>query len=551
MKKVVLHIVVIAVAAGIGLTVGFVFRGKPGSAEAPGTFLASRNLNEAKSSRSSSQGSRVGLNDDSPLATQLEQDISMSSGVTRWLYWLEALEKAQPADFPRLIRLAQGNSTAMRFVTARWVEAAPRHLFDTLVAASSRGDNLPVSDLGYHLFQEWPKRDPDAAIAALNGTNNFGMRQSWRITAAATIFDADVERGLRVFNEWNIGNFGPRMNNVSKWAAADPRHAAQFALENPSGYVSEMMTEVIGKEWGKQDAVAALEFAVAMPGELSAKIARSAMKEWAERNLKEAGEWLVNADAPTRNRLSASFVEVWAKQDVAEALTWCAENLSGSSLAQAVGGVLKGAATKDVAGAAAVVASLDPSPARAEAAVAVAKKWFPESFSGKPIKPEAVAWLATLDGDSVKKVLTEITWSWSAVDAKSMAVFLEGVKPEHIPSYAYSVVARELARKNPANALEWAARLDGDGALSAGGEAFAEWRSSQPEAATGWLDKLPENDKRREAFFKSAIQSLAWHPQAAEQLASMSLTDRTAARSVLEGMSMPADRRSRLLEALR
>jgi len=66
-----------------------------------------------------------------------------------------------------------------------------------------------------------------------------------------------------------------------------------------------------------------------------------------------------------------------------------------------------------------------------------------------------------------------------------------------------------------------------------------------------WLDKLPQNDKRREAFFKSAIQSLAWHPQAAEQLASMSVTDRTAARSVLESMSMPADRRSRLLEALR
>ena len=34
----------------------------------------------------------------------------MSSGVTRWLYWLEAMEKASASDFPRLFRLAEGNA---------------------------------------------------------------------------------------------------------------------------------------------------------------------------------------------------------------------------------------------------------------------------------------------------------------------------------------------------------------------------------------------------------------------------------------------------------
>lgn len=101
------------------------------------------------------------------------------------------------------------------------------------------------------------------------------------------------------------------------------------------------------------------------------------------------------------------------------------KNLSGSSLAQAVGGVLKGAAEKDIAGAAALVTGMDPLAARAEAAVAVARKWFPEMSSGEAAKPEAVAWLAGLDPTSVKRVLDEcaVQWGWACSDPKSMAAF--------------------------------------------------------------------------------------------------------------------------------
>jgi hypothetical protein len=550
--KILVNSVVIVCAAAIGLAVGFVLRGKraPQTAESS-AIAASSNLTDSKSGRREGRRTRARFNDDSPLATKLEQDISMSSGVTRWLYWLEALEKASPSDFPRLARLAQGNATALRFVAAKWAEVAPRHFFDTMVAASQQGDTFPVNDLGYLLFQEWPKRDPEAAIAALSGTNNFGMRNSWRFTAVNSVFEADVERGLRLFSEWHIGNYGPRMTGVSKWAAADPRHAAEFTMQHASGSVSEMTIEAVGKEWAKGDPARALEFAATKPGELGAKLATSVLKQWAERNLNEAGEWLAGVDPLTRNRLSPTFVEAWAKQDATGALTWCQENLAGSSLVQAVSGVMKGAAAKDVEGAAAFVAQMDPSVARAEAAVAVARKWFPNSFSGKSVKPETVAWMAGLDGDSMKRVLDEITWTWSASDAKGMATFLEGLKHENVPSYSYTVVARELVRKNPSEALEWANHLSGDAALSAGGEAFAEWRGAQPEAAMKWLDKLPTADKRREAFFKSAIQSLVYHPLAAEQLAAMNVTERTAARSVLETMNLPAERRTRLLEAVR
>ena len=57
-------------------------------------------------------------------------------------------------------------------------------------------------------------------------------------------------------------------------------------------------------------------------------------------------------------------------------------------------------------------------------------------------------------------------------------------------------------------------------------------------------DFAASEDAGQEAFLT------AWR-KAAEQLAAMNLTERTAARSVLETMNLPTDRRSRLLEALR
>jgi hypothetical protein len=132
-----------------------------------------------------------------------------------------------------------------------------------------------------------------------------------------------------------------------------------------------------------------------------------------------------------------------------------------------------------------------------------------------------------------------------------MADFLAGSSSDQVPKFAYTVVARELARKTPTDALEWATHLPAERALTAGGAAFAEWRTSQPDAATQWFNELPSDDRRRESFLQSAIQALAYHPQAAEQFALMNPAERTAARSVIEKMDLPPDRRARLLDVLK
>jgi hypothetical protein len=132
-----------------------------------------------------------------------------------------------------------------------------------------------------------------------------------------------------------------------------------------------------------------------------------------------------------------------------------------------------------------------------------------------------------------------------------MAAFLASPAGEQVPAQVYSILAQSMALKNPAEALEWASRLPEDRGLQAGSDAFYVWRRSQPETAMRWLRELPSTDARRLPFFQSAIRSMANDPQAAEQLAAMTPTDRATARNVIETMSLPEDRRARLLEVIR
>ncbi|MFO1500259.1 MAG: hypothetical protein U1G07_18035 [Verrucomicrobiota bacterium] len=250
--------------------------------------------------------------------------------------------------------------------------------------------------------------------------------------------------------------------------------------------------------------------------------------------------------------------EEWGKIDpVAGALGWCEENLAGSDLSRAVAALVDGAGVKQVTTTAALIASMPPSVARTEGAVAVARQWFPglgglEGASGsRLVQPETVDWLGRLDVVSMRRVLDEETWSWATSDPSSMADFLLSVTNQPLGDWPATCLARQLARNDPTKALDWTALLPANQALLAGGEAYAEWRSAQPESATAWLEHLPSEDPRRDAFFQTAIRTMVHEPQAAEQLAAMNPTERAAARGVIEQMtSLSPQRRVQLLTGL-
>jgi hypothetical protein len=540
---------VLLAACVLGLAIGVALRSRMAARVHSATPRTSVEKSFA-TQKSGVSNSTPALIDDSPLATQLERSLKISSGVTRWLLWVQTLEKAGPADFPRLARLARGDATAIRFLALRWLDLAPRHFFDTLLAEVRSGNSASIRELSDILFEQWPKRDPQGVIDALNEAGDFGLRDLWRHRVADSIFNTDVERGLRLMSEWHIENYGPSMRAISKWMAPDPMHAAQFTLDNAAGYAAQLTMETIGKEWAKTDPAAAMAFASAHPGQLGSTLGAAALKQWATTDFSQAADWLANTDSRTLNHLSPAFVEAWAKTDASAALAWCDENLSGSSLAQSVRSVVTGAADKNLTAAAALVAQMEPSPARTEAAIAVAHKWMPGLSSDKSVPPEAVAWLGGLDAECCKRVLGEIDWQWATSDPKTMAGFLGQSGGDRVPSSADTILARQMARENPLQALDWASQLPQARGLDAGAAAYAEWRNSQPDAATEWFNALAADDPRRQPFFKSAVETMAWGSQAAAQLAAMSDSERVAAKNIIQGLTLPDDKRERLLEAL-
>jgi len=544
---------IIVAGAALGLMIGFALRNKMAattlatSERSPSATRSTSNFNSRSSFLANRRGARA---DDSPLATQLERDLSMSSGVTRWLHWLEALEKAKPSDCPRLAQLAQGNATLVRLVAARWVEMDPKHMFETIVAGHDR-TQFPVGELQRVLFDEWPKRDLEAVIAALSHTNAMGLPENWRRSFAATLVEKDPERGLRLMSEWNVENHGPRMTGVKKWAAANPRHAAEFALAHPAGYATRLTMETIGKEWARTEPAAAMEFSASRRGEFASTLASSVLKSWAERNLDEASAWLAKTDLDSKNRLSPAFVEAWGKYDAASALKWCEGNLTGVAFANAAAGLVKGAAAGDVIGAADLVTAMAPSRARAEAASALMEKWLPEYSSDKPTPPEAVAWLTRLDAETIQRVLEQVHWRWADVDPKGLAALIKSIPAEQVPAQAYYTLARHMARQNPIEALAWANQLSEAQRSTAGNNVFEEWQRAQPEAARQWLRELPANDPRRAPFFQSFISTMAYDVRATDWWSTLDASEQTAARAVIEKLRLPDDQKTALLNKLK
>ena len=112
----------------------------------------------------------------------------------------------------------------------------------------------------------------------------------------------------------------------------------------------------------------------------------------------------------------------------------------------------------------------------------------------------------------------------------------------------YGRIARELARRDPAAALEWTGNLPENQKLEAGAHAFNEWQGHQYEAAMKWWDTLAK-DERRSRFFKNTIQAIGY-ANSADKLGLLDRNEWPAARQIIANMNIPEDRKSNLLRTL-
>src|SRR3954470_14545290 len=107
-------IILFVIAAGLGLAAGLATR----TIKASRSSAAQASIDSASSPIEFQHSAGAALQDQS-VAARLGRSLALSSGVVRWLCWLDAIEKAQRSDFPRLFQLAAGNAASKKLVLDR------------------------------------------------------------------------------------------------------------------------------------------------------------------------------------------------------------------------------------------------------------------------------------------------------------------------------------------------------------------------------------------------------------------------------------------------
>lgn len=556
----------IVIAAIAGLLAGFGLRALRQQHGATAANAAAGNSASDQPGAHATTGSAA-HREANALATKLKAELAVSDGVTRWLLWMTAVEKASPKDFPYLARMAKDIPGAVAILGTRWLEADPQGL---LKACMSGDPGFPAEELGELLFREWPKKDPEAVLAVLKASPLLPM--GWQFQSLETLFALRPEQALITMSELGLGGFGPSMGGVEKWIAADPRHAAEVALAHPCGYATAQVLMTLGKQWAKSDPQGALAFAATQTTTAGRQLANLLIKNWVESDPDKASDWFSKVDDETSRRLLPSFVEAWGKQDASSALQWCLANTKGGRQSDLIASLVKGSLQKSPDDAAALVVGMEASAARTKAAAAFAEAvlhqgWWPNMVNHTPdgkAKPEAIAWLEQLDPAARKEAISTITWSWSEHDPQGFAEFLRSPAGQAASPDAMAAAAIALVRKQPLEAMALANEVPEASRQDALTETFSNWNRYQPEAAMDWLRKLPASDARRETFllgvvreavpFEAFANNAAASPEtlrkAQQELARQLAASPAAAREQVRQLSLSADARARVMARL-
>lgn len=515
------HIFLIAAASGLGA--GFFFRMASPTKAANLQNSATKAQQTEKTPSTAPRAGKVPNATPNTLAASLEKELANSAGVTKWLLWISAIDRAALDDLPHLARLAANTPTALRMLTAHWIGKDRQHLVTTLMnhhGADTANDAFPARSLCEALIDDWTTADPDAVLTLLSQPNLPGIFESQKNSFVSKLVRSDPERALKTMHQFGVSSFGFVEEEIAKWAKKDPAHAAQVALEYACGYGSASALKAIAGVWSQQDPAAAVAFASGLKNSDGMTFFAHIMQGWSKSQPAKAAEWMVQADPVTRNLSAKDFVSGWATQDAAAALGWAQEHLEGKTLISATAGVLEAHAVKNPAAAAEFVASMPADAARTKAATAVLDKWLPKWHEEMKISPEVTAWLTKLDKASLAAALDQNMHHWLSCDQASLAEFLTTPAGAMARADTAGQVGAHLARNDPAAALTWAAKLQPTLQTEAQNRIFSSWQQSQPTAAAAWFQAEPVGSPQRIAYCQQALsQAVPAYRELGEKIA--------------------------------
>lgn len=452
-------------------------------------------------------GKRLPLSGAARQAEFLIAALSQDKGTDYWIHLLSAADRSPAGVLSHLIQFLGNEPAAQMLIGERWAQLDPQGMLAALgkinpsdSAASAL--SFQGGELQRILAREWFRRDPEALIRALDGMDGRQPLEAAKGELIQLLAPENPGQSLKLLVNWGLELSTVDSRLLIPWVRTNPREAMTLLSAMPGSRIhagdfdSSLLRET-GQALAETDPAGALSLPKVPSSGLQQMISEHVMKAWARRDPAAAAAWLAEAEVDSRQRgyLGHSLLRVWAETDAPAAIAWVDAHLPDSAKAEANRGILDAVTPRDPAAALEYVSRMPPGFGREDAAYPVGNAL----FEGKTKEETLAAFhrVSEFPDPSVRKLLLEpAARKMLEQNPQEFLVWLAGPEGAQAPYSIFRITAGNLAEKDAASAMEWAAGLPADFAAPLRREVLGNWLQTDPARAGDWLKSLPSGPER-------------------------------------------------------
>ena len=416
---------------------------------------------------------------------------------------------------------AEKASTAYERLAVLFVE---RDVHGAIAAVDAIADDSRRNELRAAVMRAWARLDPDSLVDYVLDLDPQRRSEALGFGALQAFALVDPQRALRAADEIS-GEVGNLMRSAALMSMArqDPLAALNFADALPAGVERDRMLDAIALGYGEIDPAGALAWAQTLDAPrvlaqvvfgiarvdgaraidllftLPAANRENLIRLFIANSRLDSAQTAVLADRvlaeSPRGRAVQTLANMWAQRAPADALEWLLAHRDGVT-SNAI--VLAGAslARSDPAAATAYVDRV-PSELRAGWLSAVA-----EGYAQTDARA-AASWIAQYRGErGYDAGVAAVAARMARRDPAAAAQLFDSIDPAQAPDAPASAraIAASWARHDTLAAASWARELPEETAAGALSVVASQWAVRDAPAARNWVLSLPPNEARDAAL---------------------------------------------------
>ena len=422
------------------------------------------------------------------------------------------LSKWAENDSPAALKWARGvanedrRQAALAAVVSGMAETDPARatrLFPDLTPGRAR--DLAAASLTTALASE----DPSAASRIADQIGTAVYREIAFGDIAAAMSTTDPQAALK----WarSLSNISDRNTALAEVlpdiARTDPQGAAALITAEPAN--PDWLARVLASQWVAQDATAAAQWVRDLPpGATQQEAVQGLLQSWPAEDLESAGKFALSlSDSASRNQAIQELGSQWAPrvQDVAGLLQFAGQFPTGADRDAFLEGACKALRSHHPEASASLVEAMSASDVQSKRAEKTAGSWT------RSDPDAAAAWATSLpDGTAHDRALLSVTKQWISTDPEAAGQWLQSLPAGPARDSGVTAYVNKLANSAPALAAPLAETLTDETARNDQVEKLARrWLQTDRPAAEAWLAKVTLPDDRKQRLLQSPRAALS------------------------------------------